>query len=650
MVLLFIILMSHQRENLVAKILTGTRIRAFVVLLVAAACLLAGYRYQQGERELNRIRNSIQNVVLISIDTCRADRLSCYGYSAPTTPNIDRLADQGVLFLRAQSTNPITLPSHCSMLTGTIPPYHGVRLNMDRLSDADNETLAEILQRNGFRTGAVLGAFPLDARFGLNQGFDSYDANFGQRSRRDVANQRKASEVSQLASDWLEKNGSEPFFLFLHYFDPHGPYEPPAEFSAQFSVDRYVGEIAYTDSCIGQVVDRLRSLGLLESTLIVVAADHGESLGEHQERTHAYFAYQSTIHVPLIMVAPTGTGKLRVEQPVSIIDIVPTILSLLGVPVPPQVQGADLSAYLSGGTPASEPRYLYSESWDPAKFGCCPLRGLLYDNWHYIWSIKPELYDIQKDPGETENVVGQHSDVSQELHDQLQILLTDLAHDRQRQSDSVQQSETVERLQALGYVGGRPDTDTVQIDEGMEDPKDFVEIYLLYVRALYEWGRDDWETARARCLKILDERPDLFQARFLLGDIAFQQGNHKDAVAHYSSGLTVVSSPTADRALNYLIYKVCNNLAWIHATSQDPALYDTERAVRFAEEANRRSGGDDAGILDTLAVAQAAAGNFEQAVETVTRALTLSDPYAKSTAEIRKHLHLFQQSKPYRNE
>ena len=491
----------------------------------------------------------------------------------------------------------------------------------------------------------------MDAQFGLNQGFDSYDANFGQRSRRDVANQRNASEVSQLASDWLEKNGSEPFFLFLHYFDPHSPYEPPAEFSAQFSGDRYVGEIAYTDSCIGQVVDRLRSLGLLESTLIVVTADHGESLGEHGEETHAYFTYQSTIHVPLIVVAPTGTGKLRVEQPVSTVDIVPTILSLLGVPVPPQVQGADLSAYLSGGTPASEPRYLYSESWDPAKFGCCPLRGVLHDNWHYIWSINPELYDIQKDPGEAENVIGQHFKVSQELQDQLQIVLTDPAHDRQRrQSDSVQQSEAIERLQALGYVGGQPDTDTVQIDEGLEDPKDFIEIYLLYSRALYEWGRGDWETARARCLNILDERPDTFHVRFLLGNIAFEQGNHKDAVAHYSSGLSVVSSATADRALNQGIYLICNNLAWIHATSQDPELYDTERAVRFAEEANRRSGGDDAGILDTLAVAQAAAGNFEQAVETVTRAIELSDPRAKSTAEIRKHLHLFQQSKPYQNE
>lgn len=623
-----------------------------MVLLVAAAGLLAGCRHQQGDRELNRIRNSIRNVVLISIDTCRADRLSCYGYSAPTTPNIDRLADRGVLFLRAQSTNPMTLPSHCSMLTGTIPPYHGVHYNLDRLSDADNETLAEILQRNGFRTGAVLGAFPLEARFGLNQGFDNYDANFGEHSRGRAAIERKASEVSRLASDWLEKNGSEPFFLFLHYFDPHDPYEPPAEFSAQFSDDRYVGEIAYTDSCIGQVVDRLRSLGLLESTLIVVTADHGESLGEHQERTHAYFAYQSTIHVPLIMVAPTGTGKLRVEQPVSTVDIVPTILSLLGVPVPPQVQGADLSAYLSGGTPASEPRYLYSESWAPAKFGCCYLRGLLHDNWHYIWSINPELYDIQKDSGEAENVIGQHFNVSQELQDQLQIVLTDPAHDRQRQSDSVQQSETVERLQALGYVGGRPDTDTVQIDEGLEDPKDFVEIYQLYMGAIADKRRGDWKTARARCLKILDERPDSTAARILLGHIAFEQGNHKDAVAHYSSFLSLVSSATEGENNDeiYQISQVYNNLAWIHATTKDPGLYDTERAVRFAEEANRRSGGDNAGILDTLAVAQAAAGNFEQAVETVSRALALSDPDAKSTAEIRKHLHLFQQSIPYQNE
>jgi tetratricopeptide (TPR) repeat protein len=274
---------------------------------------------------------------------------------------------------------------------------------------------------------------------------------------------------------------------------------------------------------------------------------------------------------------------------------------------------------------------------------------LLYDNWHYIWSIRPELYDIKKDPGETENVVGQHSNVSQRLQD----LLTDLAHDRQRQSDSVQQSETVERRQALGYVGGQPETDTVEIDEGLEDPKDFVEIYLLYVGAMSDKRRGDWEMARARCVKILDERPDSIGARIFLGHIAFAQGNHKDAVAHYSSVLSLVGSATADRAINdkiYQISQVYNNLAWIHATTQDPGLYDTERAVRFAEAANRRSGGDNAGILDTLAVAQAAAGNFKQAIVTAERALVLSDPDAESTAVIRKRIHLFRQSKPFQNE
>jgi arylsulfatase A-like enzyme len=273
----------------------------------------------------------IRNVLLISIDTCRADYLGCYGYQDKTTPNIDAIARQSIVFENVISPVPLTLPAHASLLTGTIPPYHGVHDNFDYWLDDSHVTLAEILKGHGFATGAVVSAFVLDSKFGTGQGFDSYYHDFGEEPGGGRADERKGQEVSNLAVQWLEKHKSDRFFLFVHYYDPHAPYLPPEPFASEFSDNLYAGEIAYTDYCIEQVIKKLKEFGLFDSTLVVITSDHGEMLGEHGEDGHGYFIYQSAIKVPLIVKLPGKHTSRVVGQLAGLIDIVPTICSLLGV-------------------------------------------------------------------------------------------------------------------------------------------------------------------------------------------------------------------------------------------------------------------------------------------------------------------------------
>ena len=236
---------------------------------------------------------NIRNVLLISIDTCRADHLSCYGYPRQTTPNIDALAAQGALFENTIAPVPITLPAHSSMLTGTIPPYHGVHDNGEYQLDQSNVTLAEILKQSGFTTGGIISAFVLDSAFGIDQGFDTYNDRF-EKERRTVGDisERIGAEASRFAITWLQQHKDEKFFLFLHYFDPHADYLPPEPFASKFARNPYAGEIAYTDHCIGLVLNKLKELQLYDSTLIIITGDHGEMRHEHGESTHSYFIYQ----------------------------------------------------------------------------------------------------------------------------------------------------------------------------------------------------------------------------------------------------------------------------------------------------------------------------------------------------------------------
>jgi arylsulfatase A-like enzyme/tetratricopeptide (TPR) repeat protein len=472
----------------------------------------------------------IENVLLISIDTCRADRLGCYGFSAATTPNIDNVAAEGTLFRNAIAPTPITLPSHASMLTGAIPPRHAVRDNGYGRLSPNHETLAELLARQGLRTAAFVSAFVLDSRFGLAQGFELYDDRAGEMNPGQLIAETRASETTRRAVEWIDRNGDAPFFLFVHYYDPHRPYDPPEPYRSTFASDPYAGEIAYVDAEVGELLDLLRERGTYESTLIVITADHGEMLGEHAEETHSYFIYQSAIRVPLIIRLPGQKQGREVLEPVGVVDIVPTVAGLLGIAPPVAVQGSDLSPVLHGGQVEEIDRAVYAESLVPTKYGADPLLGLVTDRWKYIESARPELYDLRNDPGESHNVEQQERTVADRLRDRLQA--TALAGFASDPSIGSLDPDTRRRLESLGYVAA-PTGDSGAGD----DAKDLIGFHKRHLEVADRISKGDLEAARAVAQRLVEERPTFSDGYVNLARIDRDLGRSDDAVAGYTRAL-----------------------------------------------------------------------------------------------------------------
>jgi arylsulfatase A-like enzyme len=342
------------------------------------------------------------NLLLITIDTLRADRLSCYESTRVQTPNIDRLAQKGALFFRAFANTPTTLPSHASILLGITPLHHGVHDNYNFVVHEEFLTLAEHLKNFGYSTGAIIGAHPLDSRFGLDQGFDTYDDDYDKLSSQKFAQgERQADDITKKAMEWL-KGRESPWFLWLHFYDPHDPYEPPEPFYSEYKDSLYDGEVAFMDSELGKLLDYMKTNNLSKNTLIVLTSDHGESLEEHGEKTHGYFAYNSTIWIPLIFTIPNGSQKV-VEQYVSHIDIFPTACEILKIPKPQFLQGISLIPALKGEKLPKRP--LYFESLYPHySRGWAPQQGYIYGKEKFIESPIPELYNLEQDFQEKKNI------------------------------------------------------------------------------------------------------------------------------------------------------------------------------------------------------------------------------------------------------
>src|ERR1700704_7031367 len=366
------------------------------------------------------------NVVLITIDTLRADHLGCYGYKQIKTPNIDGLAADGVRFENAFAVVPVTLPSHSSMLTGTYPMLSGMHdFSANKLSPLQ-PTLASVLKQAGYQTGAVIGAAVLDSRFGLNQGFDFYYDHFD-FSRLDEANldemERPGNVVADVALDWLGKNSQKKFFLWMHLYDPHFPYRPPEPYSREYAAQPYDGEIAFADEQVGRLLRFLKDKGLYQNTVIVLSGDHGESLGEHGEKTHGFFIYNATMRVPLIIHLPGKSAVLPLEDPVSLVDLMPTVIEAARVKIPSQVQGRSLLPLLRGEK-AERPRTIYGETFLPRiHFNWSELRGAENAKYHFIDAPHPELYDLTKDPGELRNLFSDKKAVADEMRAQLVALI-----------------------------------------------------------------------------------------------------------------------------------------------------------------------------------------------------------------------------------
>ncbi len=469
-------------------------------------------------------------VVLISVDTLRSDHLPAYGYDGVATPAIDSLRRDGILFERAYTHVPLTLPAHTSLLTGVLPPIHGVRDNLGYTVDPSRAPLLQqTLKEAGYATGAGVSAFVLRSATGVGAGFDLYDDNIefaagsGQAGVQTI--QRPGAETLDAIRPWLGSVADRPFFLFLHIFEPHTPYEPPAEYAARYP-SAYDGEVAAADDVVGDLLDELRSLGVYENALIVFLSDHGEGLGDHGEDEHGLFLYRSTLQVPLIIKLPESerAGE-AVSEPVQLIDVYSTLVTALGLPRGQDLQGQSL---LTRSRPDAGDYPIYSETVFPRlHFGWSDLAAVIVGRHHFIEAPQPELYDLVEDPDETSNLVDSEPALQSELRATLSAFDSELA------APAVTDEETRQRLAALGYVGGAVVTD----EDDLPDPKEEVETLKDIQSAYRMYARGDLEAAVTAYQQIVEENPKIEDAWEYLALSQIGLGRPEAAAATYQAAL-----------------------------------------------------------------------------------------------------------------
>jgi arylsulfatase A-like enzyme/Flp pilus assembly protein TadD len=466
------------------------------------------------------------NLLFITIDTLRPDRIGAYGSTAGLTPHLDRLAEEGIVFENVLAHVPVTLPSHTTIFTAKLPPRHGVHDNGTFRVGEEQETLARRLKAHGYQTAAFVGAFVLDARFGLDRGFDLYDDFYGEK--RAFASftelERRAEAVLSPAEAWLAKRGSAPWFAWIHLFDPHAPYEAPEAFRSRLASDPYGAEVAYVDSVLGDFLARARSRGLLEKTLVVVASDHGESLGEHGEATHGTFAYNATLSVPWILWAK-GLEPSRFSPRVRLVDVAPTVLDLLGIESPAAIDGWSLRAFLKAPS-KYEPPDSYFEALNPhLTRDWAPLRGVVRANHKFIDLPIAELYDLAADPKEEKNVISGRAALASELRHALERELEGAAP----LSPSADE-ETMKRLESLGYLVAPTAGERKTTYSEDDDPKRLIAFVGMHDRAsdLFREGRT--EEALALLREILEKQPRSSFAYQKLAYALHQLGRIPEAV------------------------------------------------------------------------------------------------------------------------
>jgi choline-sulfatase len=480
--------------------------------------------------QVNRSRTTPVSVILISVDTLRADHLGCYGGKYISTPHIDALTRGGTLFSQIDSQVPMTLPSHTALFTSTYPFWNRTEENGERVSEG-GVTLASVLRAHGYHTGAFIGGFVLDRRFGLDQGFDSYDSPFAihqQLGNETISLKRPAPEVTRAAINWLRSKRDRPFFVFLHIFDLHRPYEFPSGY-VRLDGDGYDSELAYVDQALGRFWQELDRMHLFKRALVIFTSDHGESLGEHGEETHSFFIYESTLRVPLIIHWPASSGHYpkRVSSPASLTDLAPTILQFLNIPEPTTFQGRSLlEALRPQGNLA--PRALYGESlYAQDYFDCSPLRSLRIGQYKYIEAPRPELYNLAEDPAEIHNLYSEKSAMAMEMHRRLLALLSRYSSSR-RLSQEVAGRETQELLSSLGYMSFmRPHNAS---DKTGPDPKDRLAEYHEYRRAIELASNGNLLKAIGLFRSVLKQDPSNVQAHFYLATSYHRLHAFDDAV------------------------------------------------------------------------------------------------------------------------
>lgn len=467
-----------------------------------------------------------ERVVLVTIDTLRADHVGCYGAPGAHTPTLDTLAAQGVRFETAISPAPLTLPSHTSLMTGLDPPQHGVRHNSIHRLDGAIPTLAEHMRGRGLATAAFVGALVLDRRFGLGRGFDVYDDHMDRRSSQlSGYAERPADRVVDAALEWLESAPAR-FFLWVHFYDPHVEHQPPPGFAAAFANRPYLGEIAFADQQAGRLLDAIRERFGDAGLLVAVTSDHGESLGEHGERTHSYTIYDATQHVPLIF-SGTGVPAGRVvSAPVRLVDVAPTLLAAVGGAPLSDATGRDLHPLFSGaGSDAASPPAYVETLATNLDYGWSPLVGLRTSQFKYIRAPRPELYDLRDDPDETHNLASDEPAVVRRLDDELEARLVE---ETGRSATVVLDAVDRARLESLGYVVPEAPAESVRLDRaGGPDPKDELPLLSRVAAARKQAVDGDFEGALATLSDIEDPSAHLLVIR---ASMAFNAGEYAKAV------------------------------------------------------------------------------------------------------------------------
>ncbi|MEA2691061.1 MAG: arylsulfatase [Acidobacteriota bacterium] len=498
------------------------------------------------------------NLVVVTLDTTRADRIGCYGSRDVSTPNLDRLAAHGVRFENAISPTPLTLPAHCSLMTGLFPAAHGVRDNGGFKLAPERVTLAEVLKSHGWATGGFIAAYVLDHRWGIAQGFDRYFDDFDLSKWKTVSMgdiQRPGNEVVGKALEWIGSPAvrDRPFFAWVHLYDPHAPYAPPEPFASRYAEHPYNGEIAWTDSLVGQLLAGLDSLGVRERTVIAVIGDHGESLGEHGETGHGFFVYEPTTRVPFLLAGPYPglTGK-RVRPVARHVDLMPTLLELLGVTDGPPVQGRSLVPLITGkaaATPSASPVLPpgYSEAFYARfHYGWSELRAVRTERYHFIEAPRAELYDLATDPGELHNLAATERRTVALLRKSLGEIEQRTGAAQAAPTPIEEDEETLRKLSALGYVGTMAKTEGKSWRD-LPDPKDRIHVYDLMDRARQETVEGKHDESIATLNAILKEDPEVIDAWFMLGNAYSQKRDWERAADLYKK--TLAKRPDHDYAM-----------------------------------------------------------------------------------------------------
>lgn len=498
---------------------------AAVVALASAAC-------SGPQQPVQPIQPN--DVLLITIDTARADRFSYTRAPGPGTPRIDALAREGAGFLEAISPAPLTKPAHASLMTGRLPPSHTVRDNgAYRLPDTET-TLAEVLRAAGFTTGAFVGAQVLDSRYGFDQGFSTYDDTMTASSDPAVLAyaERRGEDVAAAAKRWLDAQSGGKLFAWVHLFDPHAPYRPPEPERSRYA-SGYDGEIAYVDRVVGGVLDAWRERRGLDRTLVIVTADHGESLGEHDEATHGVLVYDATIRVPLVIRAPGLRLERPVSDPVSLIDVLPTVLGLLHLPAPDGVQGRDLSPLLRGERVPWSSTSGYAESlYAQLHHGCAPLRALRENGWKLVRGSAGEVYDLGRDPGELRDLAAAEPMRARDLDEALERLVGEL---HAGTSESAALDDDARRaLRSLGYAWTPPSGAS-----SGRDPREALRSMKIMADADRSVARGDVAGAIASYREVIASEPESVDARVRLAQILATQGRHADAVRLLAAAATI---------------------------------------------------------------------------------------------------------------